>query len=291
MLRAREPEVKAAKRAKILVSGEPGTGKSFFALQFPNVYFMDVEGGAEREQYQKKLIESKGVYLGRDDGVSSFEEVIKEMKALATEKHGYKTLVIDSLSHLYVMTAAAAEEKGGSEYGRDKKMANIPSRQLLRWVDILPMNVILIAHQKTDWSNKEQIKTTYDAYDKTGYFLDLWLEIKDKNFIVRKSRIEAFKENMVFARDYAKFAELFGVETINKTVEPIVLATAQQVERINSLCQALNVSADEIEKLQKKFDVDTWAELTGEQITKGIAYFEAKLKAINTPAEAVKKGK
>ena len=281
VLRAKPAEIRPVKRAKILISGEPGSGKTFFSLQWPSVYFLDVEFGAEREQYQRKLIESKGVYLGRNDGINNFDEVIKEMKALATEKHEYKTVVIDSVSYLYNAAAAAAEEKGGSEFGRDKRQANIPSRQLLRWIDIMPMNVVLIAHQKIDWSNKEQIKTTYDFYDKAGYLIDLWLELKGKNFIVRKSRIESFQENLVFSREYSKFEELFGVETINKVVVPIVLATPAQVERINSLCQALNVGADEIEKLQKKFDVDSWDELTNEQITKGISHFEAKLKLIN----------
>ena len=289
-LRAKPAEIKPVKRAKILISGEPGSGKTYFSLQWPNVYFIDTEFGAEREQYQKKLIESKGVYLGRDDGVNTFEEVIKEMKALATEKHEYKTIVIDSISHLYNAAAAVAEEKGGSEFGRDKKQANIPSRQLLRWIDIVPMNVVLIAHQKVDWSNKEQVKTTYDFYDKAGYLIDIWLEMKGKNFIVRKSRIESFQENLVFSREYSKFAELFGSDIINKDVEPIILATEEQVDRIMQLVQSLNISADEVEKLQKKFDVDEWAELTQDQIAKGIAYFEAKLTAIN-PATATKKGK
>jgi adenylate kinase family enzyme len=291
-LRAKPAEIRPVKRAKILISGEPGSGKTYFSLQWPNVYFIDTEFGAEREQYQRKLIESKGVYLGRDDGVNTFEEVIKEMKALATEKHDYKTIVIDSISHLYNSAAAVAEEKGGSEFGRDKKQANIPSRQLLRWIDIVPMNVVLIAHQKVDWSNKEQVKTTYDFYDKAGYLIDIWLEMKGKNFVVRKSRIESFQENLVFSREYSKFAELFGSDIINKDVEPIILATEAQVERINQLVSALNVSVEEVEKLQKKFDVDEWAELTNEQITKGIVYFEAKLNAITPAASApAKKGK
>ena len=280
MLRAKPAEIKPTKRAKILVSGEAGTGKSFFALQFPNVYFLDIEGGSEREQYQRKLIESNGVYLGRNDGVNTFEEVIKEVKSLATEKHEYKTLVIDSLSYLYVMAAAAAEEKGGSDFGRDKKMANIPSRQLLRWIDLLPMNVVLIAHQKLDWSNKEQIKTSYDAYDKTSYFIDLWLEIKSKNFIVRKSRIESFKEDMVFPREYSKFSELYGQDILNKVVVPIILASDKEIERVKFLIEALNIKEEDVEKNLKKMDVDSFEEMTTEQITKIINIFESKLKLI-----------
>ena len=42
------------------LSGKPGTGKSFFALNAPAPYLIDTEGGATREQYVKKLIAAKG---------------------------------------------------------------------------------------------------------------------------------------------------------------------------------------------------------------------------------------
>lgn len=280
-LRAKKPEVKPAKRAKILISGEPGSGKTYFALSFPGVYFIDTEYGAEREQYQRKLTESGGMYLGRDHGVNTFEEVIKEVKSLTTEKHPYKTLVIDSLSHLYVGEAARAEEKGGSEFGRDKKIANIPSRQLLRWIDIMEMNVILVAHTKKDWSNKEAVTTTFDAYDKTGYALDLWLELAEKKIVVRKSRIETLPSGMVIKRDFEAFAELYGINTINQDAKQIVLATAEQVNRVGALIDLLNIKPEVIESNMKKMEVDGFEDMTTEQIAGIITMFESKLKSIN----------
>ena len=280
-LRARKPEVKPAKRAKILISGEPGSGKTYFALSFPGVYFIDTEYGAEREQYQRKLTESGGMYLGRDHGVNTFEEVIKEVKSLTTEKHTYRTLVIDSLSHLYVAEAARAEEKGGSEFGRDKKIANIPSRQLLRWIDIMEMNVVLVAHTKKDWSNKDAVTTTFDAYDKTGYALDLWLELAEKKIIVRKSRIETLPAGLVIKRDFEAFAELYGIKTIDQPAIQVVLATDGQVKRVKDLIDLLNIKSETIENNLKKMEVDSFEDMTTEQIAGIITMFESKLQAVN----------
>ena len=172
-LRGRKPEVKEITRAKIVVSGVAGVGKSFFALQFPNVYYMDSESGAIREQYQELLKASNGLYMGREEGASDFKEIIKEFKALLTEKHDCKTVVLDSLSYVYNQTAAEAELIVGNDFSKDKKEANKPCRQLLRWVDKIDMNVILICHSKADWAHRDkdgQPTTTYDAYEKVDSF-------------------------------------------------------------------------------------------------------------------------
>lgn len=276
-LRAVKPEVKEVKRAKILISGEPGSGKSFFSIQFPGVYYIDIEQGAKREQYQEMLIKSNGLYVSPEQGVSTFDDVNAEFKALATEKHEHSSVVLDSLSHAYFMEAARAEMKGGSDFGRDKKMANKPSRELLRWIDLMDMNVVLIAHQKIDWSKKDDVKTSYDAYEKTGYALDLWLEIIGKNIIVRKTRLKQFAEGSAFPRDYAIFAKMFGAEKLGAIAKPVVMASSEQVEQFLNLTKTLNVPQETIQKVLEKADVDKIEDLTSDQIGEGIAYYSKKL--------------
>lgn len=280
VLRAKQPEVKPAKRAKILVSGAAGAGKTFFSLNFPNVYYMDNEGGAEREQYQKLLTKSGGVYFGKEEGANDFDEIIKEIKALSTEKHDYKTVVIDSLSHVYNQCASEAEARVGNAFGADKKEANKPCRQLLRWIEKIDMNVVLICHEKADWGNRDkdgQPSTTYDAYDKVSYSLDLWLEFKDKKIITRKTRIETFPEGLIIERDYKKFAELFGAVDINKEVKAIKLAHPKQIEAAIKLAQGLNMQQDDINKLLKKVNAETWEELQEEQILSCISFMQDKI--------------
>jgi len=279
-LRAKQPEVKDVQRAKILVSGEAGSGKTFFSLNFPNVYFIDSEAGAVRGQYQERLKTSGGMYFGRDEGATDFNEVIKEVRSLASDKHAYKTVVVDSLSHLYNMESAEAELRVGNAFGADRKEANKPCRQLLRWIDKIDMNIILICHSKADWANRDkdgQPGTTYDAYDKVAYSLDLWLEIIGKEFVVRKTRIDSFQEGMRFSREYKAFAELFGNQLINKDVESLVLANDKEVELAKRLAQGLNMSQDDIGKLWKKVDVEEWSEMSDKQIQSCIKYMADKI--------------
>jgi len=283
-LRGKKPEVKPITRAKILISGPAGEGKTYFSLQFPNVYYIDSEKGAEREQYQKLLQKSNGVYMGREEGASDFGEIIKEFKALSTERHGLKTVTLDSLSHTYNQSASEAEMIVGNAFGADKKEANKPMRQLLRWIEKIDMNVILICHSKPDWSNRDkegQPGTTYDAYEKVSYALDLWLELKDKEFIVRKSRIDAFPQGLTFGRDYKNFAELFGIELINKDVEPITLATDDEVKVVDKLVKGINMGDLEINKLFKAANVDGFEEMTQKQIISCMEFLQNKVDKLN----------
>lgn len=279
-LRAKPPQITDPKRAKILVSGDAGVGKTFFSLQFPKVYYMDVEHGAERRQYQQLLIDSGGQYFSKEQGLTGFDEVIKELQALATENHDYKTVVIDSFTKLYNDVAADAEMVVGSDFGRDKKEANKPARQLIRWIDKIDMNVVLICHSKLDYGNKlpdGSPSTTFDGYPKTSYELDLWLEIVNKSFVVRKSRIESFGEGSVFPREYKRFAELFGAQSIEREVHTLTLANRSEIQAAQSLAKGLRYDDKQIEKFYKKCDVDDWSEMSKEQIRSLITYMEKEI--------------
>lgn len=282
-LKAKQPEEVKASKPKMLISGESGVGKTFFALDFPVPYLFDTEGGATREQYQKKLKASNGAYFGKEEGSQDFKAVIEETKQLCTTKHEYRTAIYDSFTYLYMLEAAIAEADKGSDFGRDKKMANIPTRQLMSQFEKLDMNIILICHSKQKWERKGKdiidAGSTFDGYDKLEYMLDLWIEIPKggKTFIVRKSRIDSLKQGDSHPLSYAKFAELYGKEVIEKQSVPIVLATAEEVARLNTLVEGLKVDADTVGKWLTKCDVDTFADMSQEQIKSLIAFCEKKI--------------
>ena len=64
-LPGRKPEVKIVKRAKIILSGKSGDGKSYFACNFPNTYYWAPEDGADRPQYQKLLKENNSTFVNK----------------------------------------------------------------------------------------------------------------------------------------------------------------------------------------------------------------------------------
>lgn len=291
-LKAKQPvEVKPSK-PKMLISGESGVGKTFFALDFPKPYLFDTEGGATREQYQNKLKASGGVYFGKEEGSQDFGTVINETKSLCTEKHPYKTAIYDSFTYLYMLEAAIAEADKGSDFGRDKKMANIPTRQLISTLEKLDMNVILICHSKDKWERKtnggkEQIinvGSTFDGYDKLEYILDLWIEILKggKTFMVRKSRITSLVQGNSYPLSYDKFAELYGKTVLEQESVPVVMANSAQLTQLSGLIDALNISKEQQDKVLGKFNAENWQDLTEDAMQEVITSLQKKINSLKT---------
>jgi hypothetical protein len=289
-LRAVKPEVVTIGKPKILISGASGVGKTLFSLDFPRPYLIDSEGGATRPQYRDKLKQSNGAYFGKEQGAADFKTVVNEFKELATTKHDYKTVILDSFSYAYMMEAAAAEESGGSEYGRDVKEANKPARQLLRWIDSMDMSVILTAHLKDKYAKganaKERVYagTTFDGFQKLEYLLDLWIEVekigKNRSFVVKKSRIDAFPEGERFPLEYKKFAELYGEAIIDRPTVAVTLATPEQVAKIKGLLDVVKMDNETIVGWFKKVEVSSWEEMDSSTIQKAIDFMEKRVKAV-----------
>ena len=282
-----KPPVGKTKRAKIILSGRAGVGKTYFALDFPSCYYIDVEGSAERDHYADKLAKAGGVYFGQDEGSQDYETVIEEIVTLATVEHDYKTVVIDSFSKLYATAAGIAEEKVGSDFGRDKKEANRPTRRLIRWIDRLDMNVILICHQADKWGKDAKgeqsvIDTTFDGMKRLEYELDLWIEIikegKSRKGRVRKSRLLGFVEGERFELDYKDFAERYGKKLINADHQVThQTATPEQASNLITLCRDAGIPTTTISKWCEKAGVESAELLPPDVMSKCIEYAEGRI--------------
>src|ERR1700674_3557389 len=93
-LEINEPEVKQ-KRLKLLLYADGGLGKSYISCQFPNPYYIDTEEGTKYPQYIKLLKQHKHRSI---KDTSDYDEIIKQVMFLMTEKHNFNTLVIDTLT-------------------------------------------------------------------------------------------------------------------------------------------------------------------------------------------------
>ncbi len=287
-LKAKEPVDVKPTKPKFMISGDSGVGKTFFALDFPKPYLIDAEGGATREQYQEKLKKSGGAYFGKEEGSQDFRAVIEEVKQLTTTKHEYKTLIIDSFTYLYMLEASEAEAKGGSDFGRDKKMANIPTRQLISVLEKCDLNIILVCHSKTKWERRGKdiidAGSTFDGYDKLEYILDLWIEILKggKTFAVKKSRVTNLVQGSSYPLSYQEFAGLYGKETVEREAIPVTLASTEDIARLQTLIEGLKVDEETIEKWFKKCNVESFIEMSEEQIKSLIEYCEKKALSLMT---------
>lgn len=282
-LKAVKPKTAEPSKPKILIFGKAGVGKTFTSLDFPNCYYIDSENGASRSHYTDKLEKAGGVYLGTEQGSQDFATIIEEVKTLATEKHEYKTLVIDSITKLTNIEIAKEIERLGEKdaFGASKKPAVQLTRKLVNWLDRLDMNVILIAHEKPLWANDKQTGVTYDAYEKLEYELDLCLNIVRRGAshkaVVKKSRLTGFVDGSDFDWSYEEFSKKYGKDVIEKETIAITLATTEQLDELKGLLENWKAPENWESKTLDAAKAENWSEVDTAKMTTIINFIKSKV--------------
>lgn len=279
-----DPESVKSPKPKFIISGKSGVGKTWLMLDFPQALIIDCEGSAARPEYKEKMKAVGAKYIGKEQGANDFQTVIDTLADLAKNQHNYKTVIIDSFSHLFDTAASIAEEKVGNEYGRDKKEANRPARQLKRWIDKLDCTVALVCHSKAKWEKvgdkREETGTTFSGPDNFEYLVDLWIEAqqvgKSRTFMVKKSRIKNFVVGNSYPLDYDTFANLYGKDTIEQAAQAMDPATDAQIQEIKGLVELFNLSKEQVEKSLKNYDAEAYEELSKDQAAKIIQSLNEK---------------
>lgn len=288
-LKAKDPSLTSPGKIKMLVFSKSGVGKTWLSMDFPKPFYIDCEGGARLAHYQKKLKEAKGGYLAVEDGANDFPTVLEQIQALATEKHGYQTLAIGSITKLYQTAIATEAERLGEKdaFGASKKPAIQFMRRLVNWIQRLDMNVLFEAHEATEWGinpksgNREEVGNQPDCWDKLIYELDLTLRLEKRGIsrvaVIRKSRLTGFPEGESFPLAYSEFGARYGKDFIESKVSQIVLADPAQVVEINRLLALVKVDEKDVARVLSKANAETWAELTTEQATSTISWLTKKI--------------
>ena len=288
-----QPAESVQKKAKVLVYGEPGVGKTCFALTFPNVALIDTEGGAD-------------LYGGRFDfdvlRTKSFGDIIDAIEAVKAD-HGrtWQTLVIDPISIVWQVLQDAgqqAAEARAVRYGRSaddvmltpRDWGLIKRRLYSAMTDLvnLPVNVVLTAHQRDvmemrrDGRGQEmavKVGERPDAEKKTGYWPDIVVRLVVDNGghvgIVEKDRSGLFRVGQrVPNMAYTHLAPLLDRHAAGETVvheteavaarrdAPIVdegVAPADEVmlADIRRLAEGVGISRARLEEtLERDYGVD-----------------------------------
>lgn len=282
------PKSAAPSRPKILIFGREGIGKTWFSLQFPSVYFIDTEGGANRDHYTDLLEKAGGVYLGPTEGALDFDTVIGQVQALASEKHHYKTLVIDSVTKLFNAAISDEAERLGDKdaFGASKKPAVQYMRRLVTWLMRLDMSVILTCHQKDIWGlsdkgQREVVGAGPDAWEKLSYELDLCINVQKMGVRrigkIGKSRLLGFPENDIFDFNFETFAAMYGRDVIDADSTPLELASVDQVQEILRLLSVVKLADGQEAKWLAAAGAEKWAEVDADKADKVITALKAKL--------------
>lgn len=292
-LKAVRPEV-IEKRLKLLVYGPAGIGKTTAAIQFPNAYIIDTEKGADF--YAKTITKAGSVVLKTNNP----DEIAEQLKALLTEKHPYKTLIVDPITQVY----NAVQEKWTRIFERHEDKAK--NRDLMdfgprywgrvksefkaiqRVMMALDMNVIITSHQKDIYGmGMQKIGVGPDTMKGDEYIFDLVFELKkvgDKRMATTTKERSEIGENRFppeFEWSYGNFLNFYGADVIERDAKPMEMATPEQVGEINSLLDVVKIDDEWVQKVFTKADVDRWEQLTGDQIQGCINILKKKLAAAN----------
>lgn len=289
-LRGKTPEAKD-KRLKMMLFGPAGIGKTTCAIQFPNAYIFDLERGSD---FYHETIKKNGSVVFQ---TTNPDEVKVELKSLITEKHEFKTIILDPITVLYsatqekwnrIFTKYADTEKqtelgdfGFRYWAKVKQDYKAIIRLLLSWDG----NVILTSHQKDIYGEgmkkiglgSDSMKGDEYAFD---YIFQLAKDSKDKRIaITKKERAEVGKSKFPqeFEWSYSNFLIYYGKEALERPSTPVPLASAEQVAEVKRLLSIVKVDDQWESDCLTKADVDEWSEMTEEKIAKVIKFLTDKL--------------
>lgn len=266
------------KRLKALFYGPAGVGKTTAAIQFPRPYLIDTERGAENDEYVEHLNRNGGAVFQ----TNIFDDMVREVTALLTEKHEFRTLIIDPVTTVYNDLVDKAEQKVGNEFGRHFGEAKKHWKRLGNLLMRLDMNVILTSHEKNLYGGAMAvIGKTYDGPKGLDYLFDLVFEIekrgKERFGRVRKTRIKSFPEDEQFPFTYDAIADKYGREVLEREAEVEQLASADQVAELKRLIELLKVPQEETDKWLDKAQAMSFDEMPAEAVAKCVKYLNGKI--------------
>lgn len=270
-------------RLKLLMSGPAGVGKTTAALKMPKPMLFDAENGSVH--YGDLIKASGGDYT---DDVQTYDTLVAALRWLMTSEHDFKTVIVDPITMIYSNLMDEEERRFNGSIAMWGAI-NRKWKRLSALVTAIDMNVIYIAHEKKEYESKKDsdgklevsdVGKTFDGFKKMDYAFDLWLQLnrnrntRERSAFVAKTRLnDAFPDGDEFPWGYDEIAKRFGRDKLEKGVETINLATADQIQQFKFLMTTL--TEDEVKSLKlHKMDMDGLVDLPAERLAKGIELIE-----------------
>ena len=206
---------KQPKPRRTLLYGVHGIGKSTWATQAPNCLLINIEDGVG------------DIDCAKTQHLTTLEQVGDALLWLATNKHDFKTVAIDSADWLESLIHAEVAKKAGKEsiadigYGAGYKQALALWDKLLFKLDHLrtenKMGVILIAHCAIK-KHQDPEQESYDRYqpalhDTASAMLTEWCD----EVLFASYRVYLKKEDQGFGKERA--IAMGGAERFIRTQE------------------------------------------------------------------------
>jgi hypothetical protein len=217
---------------------------------------------------------------------TDMQEVISEVKSLLSEKHAFRTLVIDPITTAYNDLLDKSEQQVGSDFGRHYGAANKVMKRLYNLVMQLDMNVVWTAHAKAEYGqNLAKIGQTFDGWKASDYAFDLVMELrktgKKRVARVAKTRVDTFPDEDVFEWSYQaikdRYEQFAGAGILDREATQVKLASPAQVKEIKGLLELVRLPDGTVDKWFAKAGVDIWEDMPAETVAKCTEYVKGRL--------------
>lgn len=147
---------------KFFVYGDPGSGKSTLASKFPDAIFVPTEPGLNYLEVNQITDDE-----GKPKVVRNWTEFCQAIRLLVTQKHDFKTVIIDTIDGAFEFCALHTLEKRGLEHESDEgfgKGWNLIKREFTKVVSFLAnsgFGVVFISHEKQSERETKGVKRAY----------------------------------------------------------------------------------------------------------------------------------
>ena len=160
-----KPQIPKDTPRNFFIYGETMSGKSYLANEFPNPLILNTDGNAEANSVPSIQLVNEKNQQGRITN-SVIQQLGEILLALQTQKHSYETVVIDVIDDVIeMMKIAVCDEltpmgqtrlRSLSEipYGKGYDFFNQAVTELVIDLKALPMNVIYISRQVSEYDDK-----------------------------------------------------------------------------------------------------------------------------------------
>lgn len=273
-------------RAKIMIFGESGVGKTTFGMRWSELggkmAVIDLEDGTHR--YDQEFEFDRW-----DPTPTCMQDVMDAIDWLITQEHEYTTLMIDPVGMVWDFAQAHWEKrflqtrKSGKSPGHhgdhyeiqpaDWRIVKAFYRRFFHKLREMDLNVICTARAKPKYAEGAGAKmmqregTTFDSEKGTNYEMDTVLHMRKLatgQRIVDVEKHRSFRNPMPDRIDITEglgiFLDHFG-DAIKRKAEPIEYATEETIREIKLQLGILDVIGDKERQYLRKLGVASWQDM------------------------------
>lgn len=277
------------KRLKLFLWGDSGVGKTTLSLQFPKPVVIDLEGGTDLygDAFKFDVLRA-----------NTPDEVMAAVDWLLTNKHSYRTLVVDPITVYWDSLQKKWSDiflkrnKGSKGYKyefydlqpRDWMTVKAEFKEFIRKLIALDMNVIVTAREKTKYKEGSfmvAIGETFDGEKSLPYMFDtivrMYVDEKGRHmgFCIKDRSNRLPKEE--FECTYSTFEKLFGKQYLNRQARPIQYASEIQKEKIKRYIEQFKMTPEQVERRLAAYDAESLDDLTSENAEIILSKFESAI--------------